>query len=68
MLSFIVLNVIAPFLRGVVKTTYTFSAFLTPFLSNFHFAWCQQAGEGGCYDTLAERYGERIRCFTHAPF
>jgi len=52
---------------GVVKTTYTFSAFLTPFPSNFRYAWCQQAGEGGCYDTLAERYGERIRCFTPAP-
>ncbi len=53
-------------LRGVVKTTYTFSTFLMPFLSNFRFAWCQQAGEGGCYDMLAERYGEHIRCFTRA--
>jgi hypothetical protein len=24
-------------------------------------------GTVGCYDTLAERYGERIRCFTLAP-
>jgi hypothetical protein len=51
---------------GAVKTTYAFSAFLTPFPSNFRFAWYQQAGEGGSYDTLAERYGERIRCFTLA--
>ena len=51
-------------LWGEVKTTYAFSAFLTPFVSNFRFAWYQQAEEGGCYDTLAERYGERIRCFT----
>jgi hypothetical protein len=49
---------------GAVKTTYAVSAFLTPFPSNFHFAWYQQAGEGGSYDTLAERYGERIHCFT----
>jgi hypothetical protein len=49
---------------GEVKTTYAFSAFLMPFPSNFRFAWYQQAGEGGCYDTLAELYGERIRCFT----
>jgi hypothetical protein len=53
-------------LRGAVKTTYAFSAFLTPFPSNFHFAWYQQAGEGGSYDTLAEHYGERICCFTLA--
>ncbi len=53
--------------QGAVKTTYAFSAFLTPFLSNFRFAWYQQAGEGGCYDTLAERYGECIRCFTLTP-
>jgi hypothetical protein len=53
--------------KGEVKTTYAFSAFLTPFPSNFHFAWYQQVGEGGCYDTLAERYGERIRCFTLTP-
>jgi hypothetical protein len=52
---------------GAVKTTYAFSAFLMPFPSNFRFAWYQQAGEGGSYDTLAERYGERIRCFTLAP-
>ncbi len=51
---------------GAVKTTYAFSAFLMPFLSNFRFAWYQQAGEGGSYDMLAERYGERIRCFTLA--
>jgi hypothetical protein len=51
-------------LTGEVKTTYAFSAFLMPFPSNFHFTWYQQAGEGGCYDTLAERYGECIRCFT----
>jgi hypothetical protein len=50
--------------EGEVKTTYVFSAFLTPFPSNFRFAWYQQVGEGGCYDTLAERYGECIRCFT----
>jgi hypothetical protein len=25
-------------------------------------------GGGGCYDTLAERYGERIHCFTLTPF
>ncbi len=49
---------------GAVKTMYAFSTFLTPFLSNFRFAWYQQAGEGGSYDTLAERYGERIHCFT----
>jgi hypothetical protein len=49
---------------GAVKTTYAFSAFLTPFPSNFRFAWYQQAGEGGSYDTLVEHYGERMRCFT----
>ncbi len=58
----------ANFLPGAVKTTYAFSAFLTPFPSNFRFAWYQQAGEGGSYDKLAERYGERVRCFTLAPF
>jgi hypothetical protein len=53
--------------QGAVKTTYTFTAFLTPFPLNFCFAWCQQAGRGwGGYYTLAGLYGERIRCFTHA--
>jgi hypothetical protein len=56
----------SPYRMGAVKTTYAFSAFLTPFPSNFRFAWYQQAGEGGSYDTLAECYGERIRCFTLA--
>jgi hypothetical protein len=51
----------------ISQNTYTFSTFWTPFLSNFCFAWCQQAGEGGCYDTLVERYGERIHCFTLTP-
>jgi len=32
--------------RGVVKTTYTFSAFWMPFPSNFRFACYQQAGNG----------------------
>jgi hypothetical protein len=62
-----IINVKCHFKKGAVKTTYAFSAFLTPFPSNFHFAWYQQAGEGGSYDTLAERYGERIRCFTLTP-
>ncbi len=38
-----------------------------PFLSNFRFAWYQQVGEHGCYDTLAEHYGECIHCFTLTP-
>ncbi len=45
---------------------YTFSAFLNAFSVEFQFCVLPAGGEGVMCYTLAERYRERIRCFTPA--
>jgi hypothetical protein len=50
---------------GEGKITYTFSANANVLSANFPFSVLPAGGEGWVhFSTLAERYGERIRCFT----
>ena len=49
---------------GEGKITYTFSANANVLSTNFPFSVLPAGGEGVGFSMLAERYGERIRCFT----
>jgi hypothetical protein len=53
---------------GEGKITYTFSANANVLSANFPFSVLPAGGEGVGFSTLAERYGERIRCFTPPLF
>ncbi len=50
--------------QGEGKITYTFSANANVLSANFPFSVLPAGGEGGGISMLAERYGERIHCFT----
>ncbi len=49
---------------GEGKITYTFSANANVLSANFPFSVLPAGAEGVGFSMLAERYGERIRCFT----
>ncbi len=49
---------------GPGKTTYAFSANANVLSANFPFSVLPADGEGGYVSTLAERFWERIHCFT----
>ncbi len=52
---------------GEGKITYTFSANTNVLSANFPFSMLPAGGEGVGFSMLAERYGERIHCFTPPP-